>query len=87
MGAVLARSAMLSWTVAQSLLPVTYIVEFIRLDTGERDSRSTTTSQIELSPLQPNREYSVSVTPMSQAGEGPTSVSVDVVTMEDGMCV
>ena len=87
MGAVLSRSTMLSWTVAQSPLPVTYIVEFICLDTGERDSRSTTTLQIELSPLQPNREYSVSVTPISRAGEGPTSASVDVVTLEDGVCV
>ena len=84
---VLSRSAMLSWTVAQSLLPVTYIVEFIRLDTGERDSRRPTTLQIELSPLQPNRDYSVSVTPMSRAGEGPTSTSVDVLTLEDGVCV
>ena len=87
MGAVLSRSAMLSWTVAQSLLPVTYIVEFIRLDTGERDTRSNTSLQIELSLLQPNREYGVSVTPMSRAGEGPASASVDVATLEDGVCV
>ena len=86
-GAVLSRSAMLSWTEAQSLLQVTYIVEFIRLDTGDSDNCSTTDLQIELSPLQPNRDYSVSVTPMSRAGEGPTSASVDVITLEDGVCV
>ena len=77
----------MSWVPVISILPVTqYNITWIRVDTGLRNSTTVDadTTQLTLTDLRPNRNYSVTVIAINRVGAGPPSDPAIFTTQEDG---
>ena len=81
------RTVLVSWPPPFSILPVTqYIITWVRVDTGERDSTTIDAemTQLLLTDLRPNRIYSVTVVAVNHVGPSLPPDSEAFTTAEDG---
>ena len=84
---ITSRTALVSWPPPFSILPVTqYIITWIRVDTGERDSTTIDAdmTQLLLTDLRPNWMYSVTVVSVNRVGPSLPPDPVVFTTAEDG---
>ena len=83
---ITSQGALVSWPPAFSILPVTqYNVNWVQVDTGEDNSTTIADmTQLLLTNLQPNRNYSVTVVAVNRVGASLLSDPVVFTTAEDG---
>ena len=85
---ITSRGALISWPPPFSILPVTqYEITWVQVDTGEDNSTTIDAgmTQLLLTNLQPNRNYSVTVVAVNRVGPSLPSDPVVFTTAEDGM--
>ena len=84
---ITSQGALVSWPPPFSILPVTqYNVNWVQVDTGEDNSTTIVDmTQLLLTNLQPNRNYSVTVVAVNRVGASLPSDPVVFTTAEDGM--
>ena len=84
---ITSQGALVSWPPPFSILPVTqYNVNWVQVDTGENNSTTIADmTQLLLTNLQPNRNYSVTVVAVNRVGASLLSDAVVFTTAEDCM--